>query len=112
MYNLLKILNKGKALNGLDNIEEVYDTQVDVLDEIEYYHKNRHHLNSNKPDLRKNTNVVEASEHNPENSIIVNDQIDGQGVLEQYINAENSKDAQERELKSTIFLKKDEKKKV
>jgi hypothetical protein len=112
MYNLLKILNKGKTLNGLKKIDEVYDTQVDVLDEIEFYHKNRHYLKSNKTEIRKNSGEIDPLEQNPQDSIIVNDEVEDQGVLENYLNPENFKEPQGRELKSTIFLKKDEKKNI
>lgn len=38
-WNLLKVLNKDLNLEGLDSIEEVYGEQVNLLDEIIYYHK-------------------------------------------------------------------------
>jgi hypothetical protein len=39
MWNLARVLNKGKCLEGLKDINEVYESQVSILDEIIYYHK-------------------------------------------------------------------------
>lgn len=44
IINLLKIMNKDKYLEGLNNIEEVYDSQVNIIEEVVYYHKYREKL--------------------------------------------------------------------
>jgi hypothetical protein len=105
IYNLLKILNKGKSLEGLKSIDEVYDTQVDVLDEIIYFHQNRENLINKKIEDSKSVFGDIHPINDNEHSIIVNDQLDNQGLLEQHLN-ENSKEPHKPEFKSTIFLKK------
>jgi hypothetical protein len=46
-WNLLKILNKDKYLSGLRTIEEMYDSQVNVIEEILYYHNYKDKLVNN-----------------------------------------------------------------
>lgn len=106
IYNLLKILNKGRTLNGLKNIDEVYDGHVNVIDEIMYYHENRfqlQNLNSHdlKPQLKDDLNQA------VDNSVLVNNNIENQGLLEQYLNRDESKENNEHVIKSTILAKKD-----
>ena len=48
MWNLLKILNKDKCLDGLNSIDEVYDSQVNIIEEILYYHNYKEKLNKNQ----------------------------------------------------------------
>lgn len=38
MWNLLRVLNKDITLDGLQSIEEVYDSHVNIIEEITYYH--------------------------------------------------------------------------
>jgi hypothetical protein len=37
-WNLLKVLNKGMHLKGLNSITDVYDYQANIVEEIVYYH--------------------------------------------------------------------------
>jgi hypothetical protein len=47
MWNLLKILNKDKSLEGLKSIDDVYDSQVNVIEEILYYHNFKNKIDKN-----------------------------------------------------------------
>lgn len=99
MYNLLKILNKGKFLEGLNSIDEVYDGQVNVFDEIVFFHQNRHTLI--KPDEEsKVVSNVRNSSRLINNTVLINDEGENQGILENYINKD---EPVEREVKSTLF---------
>jgi hypothetical protein len=44
MWNLLKVFNKDQYLEGLKSIDEVYDVQVNMFEEITNYHANRDKL--------------------------------------------------------------------
>jgi hypothetical protein len=46
MWNLLKILNKDKCMEGLNSIDDVYDSQVNAMEEILYYHMYRERFNN------------------------------------------------------------------
>lgn len=39
--NLLKIINNNMKLEKLNNIDEVYQSKVDILEEVLYYHNSR-----------------------------------------------------------------------
>jgi hypothetical protein len=39
MWNLLKVLNKDMYLKNLNNINEVYDYQANLVEEITYFHE-------------------------------------------------------------------------
>jgi hypothetical protein len=45
MWNLVKILNKDKCMEGLNSINDVYDSQVNAIEEILYYHMYRDRFN-------------------------------------------------------------------
>jgi hypothetical protein len=38
MWNLLKVLNKGMNLKNLKSINDVYDYQANIVEEITYFH--------------------------------------------------------------------------
>jgi hypothetical protein len=102
MYNLLKILNKGRCLKGLNSIDEVYDHQVNVIDEIVFYHENKDTLN--KSELDETHSILNESSlvKNIDSTVMVNEQVENQGVLEELLNKEQPV---EREVKSTLFNK-------
>ena len=41
IWNLLKVMNKKKYLSNLNSINDVYDSQADFVEEIEYFHNNK-----------------------------------------------------------------------
>jgi hypothetical protein len=61
MWNLLKILNKDKYLDNLNNIDEVYDSQVNVIEEILYYHNKNKNQEKN---YNQNSEDSEDENHN------------------------------------------------
>lgn len=56
IYNLLKVLNKNKPLENLKDINEVYDNQADMIEEIIYYNK----FKGNKG--KKDETIINSSE--------------------------------------------------
>lgn len=61
MWNLLKILNKDKCLDGLNGIDEVYDSQVNIIEEIIYYHNYKEKLN-NRPNAFGDDDSINSSQ--------------------------------------------------
>jgi hypothetical protein len=65
MWNLLKLMNKDRYLPRLNSIDEVYDSQVNIVDEIEYYHKYKENVGApkqhdEKSHLSKESDVMSA----------------------------------------------------
>ena len=57
IYNLLKVLYKNKPLENLKDINEVYDNQADMIEEIIYYNNFRGNKSS-----KKDETVVDQSD--------------------------------------------------
>ena len=54
MWNLVRILNHDKHLEGLNSINEVYDSQVNLLEEVIHYH--------NMKDNKNNDNILNTEQ--------------------------------------------------
>ena len=74
MWNLTRVLNKGKCLDGLMNINEVYDSQVNLLDEIIYYHKFSN-KNGEMNSFSESNSEIEKSNNNEEDKIEIDNKI-------------------------------------
>ncbi len=71
MYNLLKVLNKNEPLENLQSIDEVYDNQADMCEEIIFYNKLKiKKTNRNKENYCNNALVIR---NNNEAATINND---------------------------------------
>lgn len=81
MWNLTRVLNKGKFLENLKDINEVYGSQVTLLDEIIYYHKFNY---KNGECLSLNTAL------NGESNAEINDLEEDKNELEDKIFLDNS----------------------
>ena len=46
MWNLIRILKNDQCLEGLNSINEVYDSQVNLLEEVLQYHKMKENINN------------------------------------------------------------------
>lgn len=71
MWNLLKILNKDKTMEGLNSIEDVFDSQVNAMEEILYYHMYRERYNNKESNhsqlhLAETINASRISQSNDE----------------------------------------------
>jgi hypothetical protein len=64
VYNLLKVLNKNKPLENLNSINEVYDNQADMIEEIIYYNKFKGNKNFKKDESIINSTDFEFEENN------------------------------------------------
>jgi hypothetical protein len=51
--NLLKVLNKNQSLENLQSIDEVYEGQADMVDEVLYYHQYKDRLNKNTANINE-----------------------------------------------------------
>lgn len=73
IWNLLKVMSNKNYLPNLKTIDEVYDSQADFVEEIEYYHKNKDSFE----EMRKKNNYLTTSvgfneEYNQENQYGIN----------------------------------------
>ena len=82
IYNLLKVLNKNKPLENLNNINEVYENQADMIEEIIYYNK----FKVNRS-IKKDETVIKSSVNVSDINIEENDDIEDENFdATQYIN--------------------------
>lgn len=61
IWNLLKVLNKDKALHGLNSIKEVCENAVNIDEEVYLYHLNKDNY-QNTPALLEKSEKSEKSE--------------------------------------------------
>lgn len=62
MWNLLKALNKDQHLEGLKSIDEVYDVQVNMFEEITNYHTNKEKIRNSIDKTLMSDNSSELSD--------------------------------------------------
>lgn len=77
IYNLLKVLNKNKPLEDLNNINEVYENPVEMIEEIYYYNKIKGNKNTikthNSVEIKLNEKNIEEEEENFDPSEYINE---------------------------------------
>lgn len=72
IWNLLKVMSKKHYLSNLKAIDEVYDSQADFVEEIEYYHKNRDSFEEMKRKNQYLTSSVGFNDYNQDNQLVIN----------------------------------------
>lgn len=69
MVNLLKLLNKRKYLDNLEKIEDLYDSNVDFIEELISYHKMKEKLLALQNEVPSSNFEEQLSENSKENVI-------------------------------------------
>jgi len=69
IWNLVRILNKENYLEGLNTIDEVYDSQVKIYDEILYFHKSK----NNKQEQDEENTLDEQSHEEKKDGVEPNE---------------------------------------
>ena len=63
IFNLLKVLNKNKPLENLNDVNDVYDNPVDMIEEIIYFNKFKGNKNLIKDETELNSSELDFAEN-------------------------------------------------